>query len=74
MGGFTNLTLAQKRSGDDPIFYMFLCCTNAEVHGNMQFILKAALFWVRNSSFPEKSLVERKKENDPLGKCVVRPL
>ena len=68
------MTLAQKRSGDDPVFSMFLCCTNAKVHGNMQFSLKAAPFWVRNSSFPETSLVERKKGNAPLGKCVVRPI
>ena len=68
------MTLAQKQSGDDPVFSMFLCCTNAKVHGNMQFSLKAAPFWVRNSSFPETSLVERKKGNAPLGKCVVRPI
>ena len=73
MVGFTHLTLAQKRSGDDPVLVMFFCCTNVEVRGSMQFILKAAPFLVRNSSFREASLVERKKGNDPLEKCVVRP-
>ena len=73
MVGFTHLTLAQNRSADDPVLVMFFCCTNVEVRGSMQFILKAISFLVRNSSFPETNLVVRKKGNDPLGKCVVRP-